>query len=65
MRELTDRALNVAEVKGATYADIRIVRRENQGIVVKNGKVEGLSLYLSLSLSLALPLPLPAPFKAL
>ncbi len=43
MRELTDRALNVAEVKGATYADIRIVRRENQGIVVKNGKVEGLS----------------------
>ncbi len=43
MRELTDRALNVAEVKGATYADVRIVRRENQGIVVKNGKVEGLS----------------------
>ncbi|MGD2105680.1 MAG: TldD/PmbA family protein, partial [Anaerolineae bacterium] len=43
MRELTDRALNVAEVKGAAYADIRIVRRENQGIVVKNGKVEGLS----------------------
>jgi len=35
--------LNVAEVKGATYADVRIVRRENQGIVVKNGKVEGLS----------------------
>ena len=43
MRELTDRALNVAEVKGATYADVRIVRRENQGLVVKNGKVEGLS----------------------
>ncbi|MBC8249552.1 MAG: TldD/PmbA family protein, partial [Anaerolineales bacterium] len=43
MRELTDRALNVAEIKGATYADIRIVRRENQGIVVKNGKVEALS----------------------
>ena len=43
MRELTDRALNVAETKGATYADIRIVRRENQGIVVKNGKVEALS----------------------
>ena len=43
MRELTDRALNVAELKGATYADVRIVHRENQGIVVKNGKVEALS----------------------
>jgi TldD protein len=43
LRELTDRALNVAEIQGATYADIRIVRRENQGIVVKNGKVGALS----------------------
>jgi TldD protein len=30
-------------MKGATYADIRIVHREDQGIVVKNGKVEALS----------------------
>ena len=43
MRELTDRALNVAEVKDATYADVRIVQRKMQGIVVKNGKVGVLS----------------------
>ncbi len=43
MRELTDRALNLAEVRGASYADIRIVRRESQGITVKNGVVEALS----------------------
>ena len=41
MRELTDRALNLAEVQGASYADIRIVRWESQGITVKNGVVEG------------------------
>ena len=30
MKELTDRALNLAQVQGATYADMRIVRHENQ-----------------------------------
>ncbi len=44
MRELTDRALNLAQVQGATYADMRIVRRENQTITVKNGVVQGLEL---------------------
>jgi len=44
MREWTERALNLAEVKGATYADIRIVRRETQDITVKNGVVQRLSL---------------------
>ncbi len=44
MRELTDRALNLAQVQGATYADIRIVRRETQEITVKNGIVQRLSL---------------------
>ena len=43
MRELTDRALNLAQVKGASYADIRVVRRERQTITVKNGVVEALS----------------------
>ena len=43
MRELTDRALNTAHVHGASYADIRIVRRITQVITVKNGRVEALS----------------------
>jgi TldD protein len=44
MRELTDRALNLAQVQGATYADIRIVHHEAQEINVKNGIVQELSL---------------------
>lgn len=42
MRELADRALNLAQLKGASYADIRLVRRERQAISVKNGQVSGL-----------------------
>ncbi|MBU1050765.1 TldD/PmbA family protein [Candidatus Bipolaricaulota bacterium] len=44
MRETTERALDVCRSHGATYADIRIVRRENQNITVKNGIVQTLSL---------------------
>lgn len=44
MRELTERALDTAQSQGATYADIRIVRRENQDMSVKNGVVQTLSL---------------------
>lgn len=44
MRELTDRALNLAQTKGATYADMRIVNRETQTIGVKNGVVQELAL---------------------
>ncbi len=43
MKELTDRALETARVRGATYADIRIVRREEQRITVKNGVVAAIS----------------------
>jgi TldD protein len=43
LKELTDRALNLAQVQGASYADIRTVRRRTQSITVKNGVVEGLS----------------------
>jgi TldD protein len=43
LKELTDRALNLAEVQGATYADIRIFRRRTQQIEVKNRVAEGLS----------------------
>ncbi|MGD8624993.1 MAG: TldD/PmbA family protein [Anaerolineae bacterium] len=43
MKELTDRALNLAEVQGASYADVRIVRRRTQDVNVKNGIVEELA----------------------
>lgn len=39
MNELAERALNVAQVRGATYADVRVVRRERQRVTVKNGQV--------------------------
>jgi len=42
LRELAHRALNLAQLKGASYADIRLVRRERQVISVKNGQVSGL-----------------------
>ncbi len=44
MRDLTDRALDLAKVQGATYADVRVVRRETQTIGVKNGVVQWLEL---------------------
>jgi len=43
MKELTDRALETARVRGASYADMRIVRRERQRITVKNGRVAAIS----------------------
>ena len=43
MKTLSDRALNLAQVQGATYADVRIVQRRTQNITVKNGVVETLS----------------------
>jgi len=43
LKTLTDRALNLADVQGATYADIRVVQRRTQNITIKNGVVEALS----------------------
>ncbi|MEJ2211021.1 MAG: TldD/PmbA family protein [Anaerolineae bacterium] len=43
MKDLTDRALNLAETQGASYADVRVVQRRTQNITTKNGVVEGLS----------------------
>jgi TldD protein len=42
MRDYTDRALNTAQSQGASYADVRIVRRQTEDMFVKNGIVEGL-----------------------
>ncbi|MEW6231066.1 MAG: TldD/PmbA family protein [Chloroflexota bacterium] len=44
MREFIERILNTAQVRGANYADVRVVRRQSQSIVVKNGNVEALSI---------------------
>ena len=44
MKGLAERALNTAELRGAGYADVRVLRRESQNITVKNGVVEALSL---------------------
>lgn len=44
MNELTNRALNLAQTKGASYADMRVIDLEMQTIAVKNGIVEGISL---------------------
>src|SRR5512147_292257 len=43
MKELTDRALDTATVLGAGYADIRVVRRRDESITIKTGRVEGVA----------------------
>jgi TldD protein len=42
VRDFARRALDVAQLRGATYADIRIEERRVQSIEVKNGVVEAL-----------------------
>ena len=42
MKDLTARALNLAELRGATYADMRVVSRDTQSVAVKNEEIEGL-----------------------
>jgi TldD protein len=44
VRDLTARALDTAQQLGATYADTRVVRRREESISVKTGKVEGVAL---------------------
>jgi TldD protein len=43
MRDLTDRALDTAAQLGAGYADVRVVRRVDESIAIKSGRVEGVS----------------------
>ena len=43
MRDLTDRALDTASAQGATYADVRVVRRLDESISIKTGRVEGVA----------------------
>ena len=41
MRDLTNRALDTATALGATYADVRVVRRLEESIHIKSTRVEG------------------------
>ena len=42
MKDLTSRALNLAQLRGARYADIRIVDTREQVVSVKNGNVDAI-----------------------
>src|SRR5262249_53539641 len=42
MKELIEHALNIAKLKWARYADIRIIDRREQVVSVKNGNVDGI-----------------------
>jgi TldD protein len=42
MKEFTSRALNLAAMKGARYADVRIIDNRQQFVNVKNGNVDAL-----------------------
>jgi TldD protein len=43
MRDLNERALDTATVRGATYADVRLVRRREESVSIKSGRVEGVA----------------------
>ncbi len=43
MSDLTSRALDTATALGATYADVRVVRRLEESITIKSGRVEGVA----------------------
>lgn len=42
-KKFCELVLETAKAAGATYADVRIVRRESEGIDLRTGKVEGLA----------------------
>ncbi|HEY3297874.1 MAG TPA: TldD/PmbA family protein [Armatimonadota bacterium] len=43
MKDLTEKALEKVRSLGASYGDIRIVKRAEETILAKNGKIEGLT----------------------
>ena len=45
MHEITDRALDTARIRGASYADVRVVRRREESIDVKSGRLAGVLSY--------------------
>src|SRR2546430_8456344 len=43
MKDLAEAALNAAQVKGASYADVRLDEHVTQDIIVKNGQLAAVS----------------------
>src|SRR2546428_4449244 len=43
MRDLSDRSIDTAVQLGASYADVRVVRRAEESIAIKSGRVEGVA----------------------
>ena len=43
VRDLTSRALDTATALGATYADVRVVRRLEESVTIKSTRVEGVA----------------------
>ena len=43
MKDLIDNILNIARLKRVTYADVRVVRRQQEEVAVKNETVEALT----------------------
>jgi TldD protein len=43
MKDLASLALDTATQRGASYADIRVVRRADESITIKSGRVEGVA----------------------
>lgn len=43
MRDLTERALDTAAARGAAYADVRVVDRAEEEVVVRSGRVEAVA----------------------
>ncbi len=43
MQDLIQRALDTATARGAIYADVRVVRRRDESIAIKTGRVEGVA----------------------
>jgi len=50
MKEVAQRALNTAGVRGATYADVRVVDYHQRQVTVKNGQASGVRDYESFGL---------------
>lgn len=44
MRDLARRALDTANARGATFADVRVVRSRDEMVTVKSGRAEGVSI---------------------